>query len=579
MNQIKSKRSACCRGWLNYFLQETRKKATSDEPLQNIIDPTIAANRTSKIINGLLLLVGLLLCGTLSIFLGKQLCWDQANYHYYIAYALLHHRYTLDYWPGACVHQFLNPTMDLLPYYLINHFTPRMTIFLLGALHGINFWLLILIAQHFLQGSYRITLSVLFALIGLYGPTALTGIGSFQNDHFLSMFVLAFVLLQLKMIEFSKENTAFYFRYLIIGGVLLGLSAGLKLTAAIYLIGALAASFVLPMPIKQRCNTLFIWGCAITLGFLITNGYWMWMMWQQHHNPLFPFFNRLFHSPDFPFINWRDEFHLPQTVLQTLFYPFYFSWDGRTGDVGFRDVRFLIVYVLLIMVGAQWLWKKIKKNRLAKSNPLSLSQQWFYAFFIFSYIVWQSYFSIARYLIVLELLAPLMIYLLITQFIQEKGMRFIFIFTSFYLICFLLLPLQFARAPWYRATFFNITLPPVVSTIPNATVLIANPSYVMTYDPQPLTYLIPSFPEKWQFIGIPFFENEKFRLDKATIHHIKLALKKNSPFYLLTTDRNMPELYRSAQLFGLKPNGACQKINSDRQAILKNIILLCPVKS
>jgi hypothetical protein len=99
----------------------------------------------------------------------------------------------------------------------------------------------------------------------------------------------------------------------------------------------------------------------------------------------------------------------------------------------------------------------------------------------------------------------------------------------------------------------------------------------MNRDPRPQTYLIPFFPSGWRFIGVPFW-NQKYLSEEKTTHDISTHLLGNdNKIFLLTSDVNMPELYLSARKFGLVPNGQCEKIFSDRQAVTHLNVLLCPV--
>ena len=170
-------------------------------------------------LNRFMLIFAMLLCGGISVYFGKELCWDLASYHYYNPFALLNARHNIDYWPSSNIQQYINPAIDFLSYFLITYFTPFMSEFILGAIHGINLWLLFLIAQHFLQQEkFKYSLALLFALLGLYGPTTLPGIGSFQNDNLISIFVLAFVLLQLYSLENNKPLLTIYFSSVMIRG-------------------------------------------------------------------------------------------------------------------------------------------------------------------------------------------------------------------------------------------------------------------------------------------------------------------------------------------------------------------------
>jgi hypothetical protein len=397
-----------------------------------------------------------------------------------------------------------------------------------------------------------------------------------------------------------EDNSSF--RYSFLSGLILGLGFGLKLTAGIYVVGGMLAMMFIPLSMHKKIKLLFLCGIGIFIGTLITSGYWMLMMWNEHHNPLFPFFNHFFHSPDFSQTDWRDTRFLPKNIWQTLFYPFYFSMDGRIADAPFRDFRFAVLYVLFVVAGIQFsrrlvvprLNSEVRRPAACPRDPyllagsrgqaagrrtseLSRGTTNLLLFFIFSYFIWQYYFSIARYLAPLEMLAPLMIYLLIRTLFKTPLPSASVTSIIFLGLFITLSPIPMIRAPWYETSFFNVKLPTFVTHTPAATVLIAYPAFVRNTDPRPQAYLIPFFPTDWRFIGMPLL-NEKTLLDAKTIHTIRNKLAHSSqPFYLLTSDRNMPELYRAAQLFVLSPAGLCEKIFSDRQAVTHQQVLLCPV--
>jgi len=195
------------------------------------------------------LIVAVLGCGCLSLLFGKELCLDLANYHFYNPFAFLHSRFTIDYWPDSFIHGHYAPTIDFLGYFLINYFSSKWAVFVLGALHGINFWLVFLIAYHFLEHHpYPYWIALLCTLLGLYGPTVLPGIGSFQNDNLMSIFVLGFILLQCRALAFFSthtillkkkvtprdDNLGSYKKNIFWGFLLLGIAVSLKLTAFIF---------------------------------------------------------------------------------------------------------------------------------------------------------------------------------------------------------------------------------------------------------------------------------------------------------------------------------------------------------
>ncbi len=526
----------------------------------------------------IILVFSLLFCGYLAISMGKELCWDLANYHYYNPYAFLHHRSGVDVWPTSYIHMYLSPSMDFLTYFLINSVASKKVEFILGALHGLNLWLLFQIiyfsTKHIQNNLQRLGLALLLTLLGLFGPTVLPGMGSFQNDNLVSIFVLGFVLLQVIALNRYAKTHELSKSIIFFGGVLLGVGVGLKLTAGLFVIGSIVAFLFLPVQLVDRVKLLFLFGVAVISGMLLSSGYWMWMLWQKFHNPFFPFLNSIFHSSEFPEINWLDTRFFPKGLWQTLFYPFYFSWDGLTSDVPFRDFRFLVVYVLFVLTGVTWLWKKWREK---SQESLNLTEIWILYFFLFSYITWQWYFSIMRYLAALEMLSPLIIYFLVRQLVKNYYTRLVCLTLIFYGLLFTVVVTGVIRAPWYDGDYFNIKLPTIVKQTPMATVLIAFPAYGTSTEPRPQTYLIPFFPQQWRFIGVPF-ANEKYLFENNA--HIKISeniAHAEGPIYLLTSEDYMPELYRVAERMGLRASSQCHFIFSDRQRISNEDVMLCEV--
>ncbi len=534
---------------------------------------------------GLVLVFSLIAGGILAMLLGRDLSFDVANYHYYLPFAFFHHRQSIDFWPTTYLHLFLNPTIDFIPYFLINHVTPQQMEFILGALHGLNFWLLFFIARLFINQPQRRACDLLaffIALLGMYGPNVFPGLGSVSNDNLVSIYVLGFVLLQMISLRQYSQSGRWPFAALICSGMLLGVAVGLKLTTNIYVLGAIAACALLPVSLRDRTKLLLILMMSAAAGIMLSSGYWMLQMWQQHHNPVFPFLNNIFHSPDYASVNWRDIRFMPQGIKQWLFYPFYFSWDASVTGDKFRDFRFMFVYALLVCTAACALYRYIFHRKQAPF--LSLSVNWMMWFFICSYVVWQCYISYGRYLAPLEMLAPLMIYLLLKSlFKRHYYAEALFIYFGLLLIVYMY-PVQLIRMPKYEATtYFNVNFPALVKDTPEALVLtpyplfLANESYI-NHHPRPQTYLIPLLPAQWRYIGVPIW-NGNYATDEATHENIKTRIQHyQQKIFLLTPEPFMHELYAIAQSFGLEPDGQCAQITSDRQKVTYEYLFICPVK-
>lgn len=510
------------------------------------------------------LLIGMLFAGILSLVLGKELCWDLAYYHFYNAYAFFNARN--DFWSNLYIHQYINPAIDFLPYFLIITTKPIWTVFLLGAIHGINFFLVYKIALLLITTTHQKTVAFFFGMVSSIGANVFPGIGSFQNDAMVSIFVLGFLLLTLDAIK----NHNHFNRKIFFAALLLGAGVGLKLTAAIFVPAALISILIIEIQWQKKIFLLIITGIGLTAGLAITSGYWMYTLWQQHGNPFFPFFNNVFHSPDFPTLHFRDERFLPKNIVQHLFFPFLFSWDGRTADINFTDFRFAIVYTLLLMLCI----KKRFIPSLSKSNSLT---RYFFCFFIISYIAWQLYFSIARYLIVLEMLAPIMIYLLILNLTDRFYKRVILVTSSLFLLIFFIVPVYAPRTYHFNETFFNVKIPVQIQTIKNAVVLISHPMPIVDPEPRPQTYLIPYFPKSFQFIGVPFVA-DRYIAD-SSVAKIIGEYQKYKNLYVLTTGQHLPHFDAVLSQFHLRRTGECYVIRSDRLSFTGQKAYFCALKA
>jgi hypothetical protein len=512
--------------------------------------------------------------GLLSIYLGKDLSWDLASYHYYNAFSFLQQRWQVDYWPVTFIQGYFTPTLDFLAFFLINHLSPKTTTFCLGALHGLNAGLLFAIASCCLKMlptlQYPRWTALVLSLLGLYGPIALSGLGSFQQDETVSLFILSFVFLQLKFWQRDSKNSSYGLFFS--SCLLLGLGMGCKLTAGIFVSGALLAFLFLPQPWKQRLPLLGLAAVGLSGGLLISSGYWMLFLWQHYQNPFFPFWNKLFHSPAFPFYNWHDPRFLPKGWRQNLFFPFYFSWNGQTNDLPFRDFRFAVLYLLAACQLVAILRKKIATAGTAVT-PIAI--QWFFLFFLFSYIAWQSYFAIMRYIVSLEMLAPLTIYLLLYRLLVKATIREPLAIGIFIFIATTMIPVQAIRAPWYDADYFNIKLPPCVKTTPRALVLVPFPRFALAINPRPQNYLLPFFPATWRIVGIPFWQ-EHAAITPETAAFITAHAEKN--LYLLAATPDLPPLYKLAASWGFKKPEPCEPLSSDRQKMTGQHLFLCLVK-
>jgi hypothetical protein len=348
--------------------------------------------------------LGSLLAGALfALHAGEDINWDWQNYHEYAGFAVLNGRFDLDVAPGG-FQSYLNPLVYLLPYVLRHSLGAPWWGIVLGALHGLNLALIYRVARNLLDKTTRGLGALAAVAIAACGPMTLSEVGTSFADILTALPIIAGVAL---MFSDGDRQTQGQARRLLIAGLLIGAATGLKLTNAIFLIGAGISLLLLARPLLA----LLYFGVGSSIGMLATGGAWAFKMWRDFGSPLFPFYNTIFRASEAPLAPLVDTRFMPHGVLDALAYPFYWLVGQHpSSEWPFRDPRFALVIVLMLLVLGASAWRKVELLRAGDRRLLF--------FFWGSYIPWLLAFSIQRYAIPLELLSAPLIILLLTRLVE-----------------------------------------------------------------------------------------------------------------------------------------------------------------
>jgi hypothetical protein len=348
--------------------------------------------------------------GVFNLLLGKDANWDFLNYHYYNAWAYLQQRLALD---VAVAHHatYYNPLLDV-PFFLGAQHLPAWVMgLLLAGVQGLNFTLLFWLSWIVLPVEprrLRLEVALLVALAGMAGGGALGQLGVVSYDNVLGLGVLAALLIvagQARRICAGGLGSALACS--LAAGAMVGAAAGLKLTAALYCVGLCTALLALPATIGRRLLVAFGFGLGVLAAMALLALPWSLQLWERTGNPFFPYFNALFHSPLVSAEFNRDATFIPRTLFERSFFPFFFTADSlKVAEFHFRDMRLLMVFVLLPL---GWLLCRRRRGAAAPAMAPSPARRYILAAAGFSYLVWLALFCIYRYLIPLEILAPLLI--------------------------------------------------------------------------------------------------------------------------------------------------------------------------
>jgi hypothetical protein len=468
------------------------------------------------------LLFSILLSAVVSVRLGQDVNWDLQNYHLYNGYAFLTKRFLYDFAP-AQLQTFLNPLLHVLSYLVRGYGSPRSAAIFLGALQGINIFLIFQISQVLFQSwesRLRTLLSAVNALAGLYAVVNIGELGTTFGDNLVSIPVLASILLIVRMLMSDNQANPKPAVSLLMAGILAGVAFGLKLTVTFHIIAlavALPAAMLL-RPVRLRPAPLLAFYGGVAGGFLASYGGWGWRLYRAYQNPFFPFLNNIFRSPFYELRNTMDLSYIPHQWHQILLSPFLFAQKTMlAGEQMHRDMRYALCYVAIILLAGYAWYRKSGKSGMehgATASGGEIRCLLLLALFIaISYICWQYLFSIYRYLSVLEWISPVFLALTIAALVQSRKIAIMAVLSVDLVICSSVFTFTTDRIA-YDVDYLKFEIP-AIPELDQYLVLMAGP--------EPTSYLIPQFPPRTRFVRISsnwLSPGQSPRLDQQLRHTI-----------------------------------------------------------
>lgn len=369
------------------------------------------SDRQARISGQAVWLLGCLVFGALaSVVLGQDASWDLKNYHLYNPWAWLQGR-TNDV-AAASLQSYFNPLPDV-PYLLLSlgpmSHAPRVLAAWQGLGYGALLFLVFLLARQLASLQHRRfgAADVCAVLFGATGTMAISQLGSTTHEITLAAMMLTAVSLLLPLCR--PQLPGRWLVRVVCAGLCAGLAAGLKPTAVIYCPGlVLAVLAALGPSRKQAWLAACMLGISLLMGFAITYGWWGWQLYQLTGNPVFPLFNHIFKSDLLPAVVATDIRFKPRTLMQWLFYPFFWLSRDNTAVVtefNMADPRYALAMLSLVVLGViGWLGRKDDRSAQARA-----ALRLIVTFVAVSYVLWLAMFSILRYAVAIEALTGLIV--------------------------------------------------------------------------------------------------------------------------------------------------------------------------
>jgi len=377
-------------------------------------------NRSIGLISALLVPLAF---GFYSVLLGQDTNSDLRNYHLYNSYAFLNNRLGFDLAPAG-VQTYFNPFLDVAYFFASSHLRPRTVGFLIGFIQGLNFILVYHIARHVLKElKWRNVYALILAIGGLLSVGFLSEVGTVMNDSLVSVLLLLSLWMIIVFIDELKDDQRSFIPPLMFSGILAGIGCALKLTTSIYALGMCLAFFALPVRWDRKIKMTSLFGASVGLGLFAVGGYWMFQVWSQFGNPLFPLFNHIFQGPLAQIEPIQDLRFLPRSFFEKVFYPAVFTVNPfRVGELRYEQVSWLFAYVAVLALLASRLVKVFTKD--SAPGSLNPAGRFLLVFFCVSYVLWLNIFGVYRYLILAELLIPLLLFVVVNDFFRTRLARF-----------------------------------------------------------------------------------------------------------------------------------------------------------
>ncbi|AKC88127.1 hypothetical protein WQ53_02020 [Pseudoxanthomonas suwonensis] len=309
------------------------------------------------------------------------------------------------------------PLLDVPYFLLVQHAPAPLAGILLGLLHGLAFLPVAWIARCALAGDPRRDwLAPLLGLAGLASAAFLSELGNTMGDASTAPLVLGALALML-----PDDHGRWRTRRTVLAGALLGAAVAFKLTNAIYAVALGLAVLAPSLPWRARIRAGVVLTLAALAVFALLAGPWLYRLWSVFGNPLFPQFNAWFQAPLAAPVAVADTRWLPQGWGEALLRPLLFTANPYlVSEIALLQVTWALLYVAALAALAMWLIRLPGRRREGAPRDGTRARRMLGVFFLAGFALWLAMFSIHRYLVVLELLAPLALWLLLHGLLPHR---------------------------------------------------------------------------------------------------------------------------------------------------------------
>lgn len=419
---------------------------------------------------------------TISCLLGKEMMWDNLDYHFYAGFSALHDRFGRDYF-AAGTQSYLNPYV-YAPYYALAR-TGLPALWVASAFAVVQSGILWLTYELAVaigpreDARFRTAVGACAVLFALANPILIDQLGSSFADITTAEIVLGGWLLLVHALRMPSAPRV------ICAGLLLGAASALKLTNALHAMAACVMLLFLPTTWRMKTWLALGFAAALAVSFIAVAAPWAIELERHFGNPFFPLLNGIFRSPHFPAVAAADYRFVPSSFAEALWRPFTIVLPLAFVDDEFSspDLRYALLITLALVAAVLWLWRRYRRARSPGAAVQGdAPRDGFVALacaFLVDWVLWLRVSGNGRYFLAMACVAGVLAMVLAYRMLAERRGALALLLT----VLFAVQGVQLAvgaeyrvSVPWDGGSWFEVSVPPALRESANLYFLIGEES-------------------------------------------------------------------------------------------------------
>jgi Glycosyltransferase family 87 len=409
----------------------------------------------------------------LNYVFGKEMAGDLLHYHFYSGFSALNDRFEQDYFAAGPVSYF-NPYVYVPFYVLVKLNLPALAVgTILAIVHSAVLWLTYELACRVSPSEHRkerFFFGLCVTVLVFMNPVLLQQIGSSFSDITTTVLVLGGWLLLVQSILRPR------IKLVIFAALLLGIATALKPTNGLYAVAACFLVAFMPLPIVGRIRALLYFGATGAASFALTVAPWSFRLARRFGNPLFPFLNNVFKSPEIPIASSKHYRFIPESVTDALLRPFAMTGTDNmiAEELAAPDVRYAFLLVVFLISVIAWIWRSSRHTAIPLTTPADKSATRALTGlgfgFTFAWIVWLDNSGNIRYFLpmasVSTVLAVALLFRLLANHTFGRNGILLALLVAQGIALVLGTEYRWNQAPW-EGHWFNVEVPEKLASQPN----------------------------------------------------------------------------------------------------------------